>query len=85
MVGIVERCPHCGAVSRSRQGLTDQQIRLLEVLEASPTTPSYVELAAAMGLASKSGISRLVLSLEERGFIERLPSKARSIRVVAYE
>jgi len=36
----------------------------------------------ALGLASKSGIHRLISALEERGFIRRLPNKARAIEVL---
>jgi repressor LexA len=79
----VNKCPHCGAVSRPRQGLTSQQLKLLRILERSKETPSYQEMVDRMGLASKSGITRLILSLEERGFIERMPHRARSIRVIA--
>lgn len=43
--------------------------------------PSFEEMKEAMGLKSKSGIHRLINSLEERGFLERLPHKARALEV----
>lgn len=44
--------------------------------------PAYTEMANAIGIASKSGIHRLVLALEERGFIRRIPNRARAIEVI---
>ena len=44
--------------------------------------PSYDEMKVELGLASKSGIHRLITALEERGFIRRLPNKARAIEVL---
>lgn len=44
--------------------------------------PSYEEMCAFLGLHSKSGINRLVKALEERGFIRRLPNKARALEVL---
>jgi repressor LexA len=46
-------------------------------------SPSYSEMATAIGLGSKSGIHRLVTALAERGHISRLPNRQRSIRVIA--
>lgn len=66
-------------------GLTRQQNNLLRLLcaceEAGEPTPSYDEMRAALGLRSKSGIHWLLGALEERGFISRLPNRARSITV----
>lgn len=45
-------------------------------------TPSYEEMCAALGLRSKSGIHALVLALEERGYIRRIPNRARAIDVL---
>ena len=42
------------------------------------------ELCAALDLKSKSGIHRLLSGLEERGYIRRLPNRARAIEVVKY-
>ena len=44
--------------------------------------PSYDEMKDTLGLASKSGIHRLITALEERGFIRRLPNKARALEVI---
>ena len=44
--------------------------------------PSYHEMMVALGMKSKSGIHRMVVALEERGFIRRLPNHARAIEVL---
>ena len=44
--------------------------------------PSFDEMKEALDLASKSGIHRLITALEERGFIRRLPNRARAIEVI---
>lgn len=43
--------------------------------------PSFEEMKEALGLKSKSGIHRLISALEERGYIERLPHRARALRI----
>ncbi|MDZ4736391.1 MAG: transcriptional repressor LexA [Rhodospirillaceae bacterium] len=43
--------------------------------------PSFEEMKAALGLRSKSGIHRLITGLEERGFLRRLPHRARALEV----
>ena len=45
-------------------------------------SPSFDEMKEALGLRSKSGIHRLISGLEERGFIRRLPHRARALEVV---
>jgi len=45
-------------------------------------SPSFEEMKDALGLKSKSGIHRLISGLEERGFIRRLPHRARALEVV---
>lgn len=45
--------------------------------------PSFDEMKDALDLASKSGIHRLITALEERGFIRRLPNRARALEVTA--
>src|SRR5258708_39846618 len=45
-------------------------------------SPSFEEMKEALGLKSKSGIHRLISGLEERGFIRRLPHRARALEVV---
>ena len=68
--------------------LTQQQKKMLTVLiehfEAHDVPPSFEELCAALDLKSKSGIHRLLSGLEERGYIRRLPNRARAIEVVKY-
>ena len=66
--------------------LTQKQKTLLLLIDArvreTGVPPSYDEMKDALGLASKSGIHRLITALEERGFIRRLPNKARAIEVL---
>ncbi|CCQ73966.1 transcriptional repressor LexA [Magnetospira sp. QH-2] len=66
--------------------LTKKQYELLTFIDArlreSGVSPSYDEMKDALGLASKSGIHRLITGLEERGFIRRLPHRARALEVV---
>ncbi len=60
--------------------LTRKQLELLmfinERLKESGIPPSFDEMKDALDLRSKSGIHRLIVSLEERGFIRRLPHRA---------
>ena len=51
-------------------------------LEESGVSPSFDEMKEALGLKSKSGIHRLITALEERGFIRRLPHRARAVEVM---
>src|SRR5213083_1224687 len=53
-----------------------------ERLKESGVPPSFDEMKDALDLRSKSGIHRLITALEERGFIRRLPNRARAIEVV---
>ncbi len=66
--------------------LTRKQAELLrfihERLKESGVPPSFDEMKDALDLRSKSGIHRLVTALEERGFIRRLPNRARAIEVI---
>jgi repressor LexA len=66
--------------------LTRKQHELLrfihERLKESGVPPSFDEMKEALGLRSKSGIHRLITALEERGFIRRLPSRARALEVM---
>ena len=66
--------------------LTRKQHELLlfihERLKESGIPPSFDEMKDALDLKSKSGIHRLILALEERGFIRRLPNRARAIEVL---
>ena len=66
--------------------LTRKQHELLmfihERMKESGIPPSFDEMKDALDLASKSGIHRLITALEERGFIRRLPNRARALEVV---
>ena len=53
-----------------------------ERLKETGVPPSFEEMKEALDLRSKSGIHRLVTALEERGFIRRLPHRARALEVV---
>lgn len=53
-----------------------------ERLKETGVPPSFDEMREALDLQSKSGIHRLILSLEERGFLRRLPHRARAIEVI---
>ena len=50
-------------------------------LKASGISPSFDEMREALDLKSKSGVHRLISALEERGFIRRLPNRARALEV----
>ncbi|MDA0997385.1 MAG: transcriptional repressor LexA [Proteobacteria bacterium] len=66
--------------------LTRKQYELLMFIDASlkknGVSPSFDEMKEALDLKSKSGIHRLITGLEERGFIRRLPHRARALEVV---
>lgn len=51
-------------------------------LEESGISPSFEEMKDALDLKSKSGVHRLISALEERGFIRRLPNRARALEVL---
>jgi len=65
--------------------LTAKQHELLlfiqRKLEESGISPSFEEMKDALDLKSKSGVHRLISALEERGFIRRLPNRARALEV----
>ena len=73
-------------LSRGREMLTKKQSELLrfinERLKETGVPPSFDEMKDALDLASKSGIHRLIIALEERGFIRRLPNRARALEVL---
>jgi repressor LexA len=66
--------------------LTEKQFELLafihERLKETGIPPSFDEMKDALDLRSKSGIHRLITALEERGFIRRLPHRARALEVL---
>ena len=51
-------------------------------LQSDQIAPSFDEMRLALNLKSKSGIHRLISALEERGFIRRLPNKARALEII---
>jgi len=55
---------------------------ILDRVRATGVAPSFEEMKDALDLKSKSGIHRLILGLEERGFIRRLAHRARAIEVI---
>jgi repressor LexA len=66
--------------------LTSKQKELLVFingrLQETGVPPSFDEMKEALNLQSKSGVHRLIIALEERGFIRRLPHRARAIEIV---
>jgi repressor LexA len=66
--------------------LTKKQYELLlfidKRLKENGISPSFDEMKDALGLRSKSGIHRLMTGLEERGFVRRLPHRARALEVL---
>ena len=66
--------------------LTKKQKQLLNYIgtfqSRNGVTPSYEEMKDALELKSKSGIHRLILALEERGFVKRLAHKARALEII---
>lgn len=66
--------------------LTRKQLELLlfinERLKEEGVPPSFEEMKAALDLQSKSGVHRLIVALEERGFLKRMPNRARALEVI---
>ncbi len=66
--------------------LTRKQLELLDFIQkrvaVDGVPPSFDEMKDALDLRSKSGIHRLITALEERGFIRRLPHRARALEIV---
>ncbi len=65
--------------------LTKKQNQLLlfisQQISKDGVSPSFDEMKDALGLKSKSGVHRLVMALEERGFIRRFPNRARALEI----
>ena len=58
-------------------------IRFIQTrLEETGISPSFEEMKDALDLKSKSGVHRLISALEERGFLRRLPNRARALEVI---
>lgn len=68
--------------------LTEKQHQLLTFLiehqAEHDISPSFDEMRLAVGLASKSGIHRLISGLEERGYIRKLANRARAIEILRH-
>ena len=66
--------------------LTAKQQQLLRFIQSRLDTdgvsPSFEEMKDALDLKSKSGVHRLINALEERGFIRRLPNRARALEIL---
>ena len=66
--------------------LTRKQLELLQFIQLKMqeggVPPSFDEMKDALDLKSKSGIHRLIMALEERGFLRRLPNRARAIEIL---
>ncbi|MEK7265902.1 MAG: transcriptional repressor LexA [Pseudomonadota bacterium] len=66
--------------------LTQKQHELLQFINgrimSTGVSPSFDEMKEALNLRSKSGIHRLITALEERGFLRRLPNRARALEVI---
>lgn len=66
--------------------LTPKQHKLLEFidthLQGNGISPSFEEMMHAIDLKSKSGVHRLIIALEERGFLRRLPNRARALEIM---
>lgn len=90
VMAIAEKAFEAGLSYRSvtsRMGMTPAQRDLLAFIASfieahDGVPPSFDEMKDALGLKSKSGIHRLILALEERGKIARLPNRARCIEIV---
>jgi repressor LexA len=75
-----------GGNEKAATMLTRKQHELLRFIQArleeSGISPSFEEMKEALDLKSKSGVHRLISALEERGFIRRLPNRARALEVL---
>ncbi|HWV44091.1 LexA family protein [Pseudorhodoplanes sp.] len=67
-------------------GLTRKQAQALQFIRSfiaeRDYPPSIAEITAGLGLKSRGGVTRLVVALEERGYIRRIPRRARAIELV---
>jgi len=75
-----------GFASHRKMGVTLKQHLVLEFVikycAEKGYSPSYQEIGDAVGIASKSGVKRMIDALVERGRLEILPKRARSLSVV---
>ena len=67
-------------------GLTAKQLKLFKFIKnyiaKNNISPSYDEMKVAVGLKSKNSVNVYINNLEERGWLKRIPGKARSIRII---
>lgn len=66
-------------------GLTPKQAECLDVIKRltkGGVSPTYAQLMSELGLSSKQGVHRLIVALEERGYISRIPYRRQSISVI---
>lgn len=61
--------------------ITHRQKQCLEIIASAEICPSFKQLAYDLGLKSKSGVHRLIVGLEERGMINRIPNRANAIEI----
>ena len=66
-------------LTKSRKSCSSSSMRRLQ---ETGVPPSFDEMKEALDLQSKSGVHRLIIALEERGFIRRLPHRARAIEII---
>ena len=66
-------------------GLTDRERQLLDFITGHATSgtrmPSFEEMAAHLGVKAKSHVHRIIVSLERKGHVKRIPGHARAIRI----
>ena len=64
------------------KNLMDAMRIIQEIMDKTGVAPTRDELARELGLVAKSGAHRLVNALIERGYLERLPKRARALRIL---
>jgi len=86
LVFLLRFCPRSHHIFGKRFMLTHKQHELLlfihQCVAESGIPPSFDEMKKAVDIASKSGVHRLIVALEERGFIRRLPNRARALEII---
>ena len=85
--GAYHVCESCGHIENvSAASVTPAQLAcarfIHELIKEHGFGPDYDSICVGLGLKSKSGIHRLILRLEERGWLTRIPYRARSIRML---
>lgn len=84
---VLEALDRNAGEPRSRLGLTGRQRQCLDFIEqfvaSNGYSPSFDEIAAALGLSSKSVVSRMLSSMAARGYIELPRHRSRGVRVIA--